>query len=97
MPERRDRDRFRFGHGFSMRIMDRLGAWEIPCTIIDVSESGAKLHLDAPADGIDFKDFVLMLAPFGTAHRACELTWRRGDFIRVRFVTRETQRFARAG
>ncbi len=52
MPERRNIDRYRFGQGYGMQIIDRDGAWQSPCTMIDVSQTGARLHLDAPADGI---------------------------------------------
>src|SRR5689334_9718353 len=88
MGERRIIDRYRFGQGYAMRVMAPDGAWQVPCTIIDVSHTGAKLHLDAPAEGVDFKggEFVLKLSQFGTAHRTCELAWHRGEFIGVRFT-----------
>jgi len=86
MLERRVAERYRFSQGYVMRVAARDGSWQVPCTIIDVSDSGAKLHLDAPAEGIAFKDFVLKLTQFGTAQRDCELAWHRGDFIGVRFV-----------
>src|SRR5437868_6434784 len=85
MPERRERNRFRFGRGYPMQLMDRQGAWQIPCTMFDVSQTGARLHLDAPADGLQFKELILKLAQFGTAQRSCRLIWRRGDFAGVRF------------
>ncbi|HWM46292.1 MAG TPA: PilZ domain-containing protein [Xanthobacteraceae bacterium] len=86
MPERRIIERYRFGQGYTMRLMARDGSWQVPCTIIDVSQTGAKLHLDAPIDGIELKDFILKLSQFGTAQRDCELAWHRGDFIGVRFT-----------
>ncbi len=86
MPERRGIDRYRFGQGYSMRIVAHDGSWQVPCTIIDVSETGAKLHLDAPVDGIELKSFVLKLSQFGNAQRECDLAWHRGDFIGVRFI-----------
>lgn len=70
-----------------MRIMDREGKWQIPCTMIDVSHTDAKLHLDAPTNGIELKNFILRLSQFGTAHRDCELSWHRGDFIGVHFLS----------
>jgi hypothetical protein len=87
MGERRIIDRYRFGQGYAMRVTAQDGSWEVPCTIIDVSRTGAKLHLDAPLDGVNLKeqDFVLKLSQFGTARRDCELVWHRGDFIGVRF------------
>jgi hypothetical protein len=88
MGERRVIDRYRFGQGYPMRVIARDGSWEVPCTIIDVSRTGAKIHLDGPVDGIDLKaqDFILKLSQFGTARRPCELVWHRGEFIGVRFL-----------
>jgi hypothetical protein len=88
MGERRGLDRYRFGQGYPMRVMALDGAWQVPCTIIDVSRTGAKIHLDGPVDGIDLKsnNFILKLSQFGTARRDCELVWHRGDFIGVRFL-----------
>lgn len=88
MGERRGLDRYRFGQGYPMRVMAQDGSWQVPCTIIDVSRTGAKLHLDAPLDGVDLraKDFILKLSQFGTARRDCELVWHRGEFIGVRFL-----------
>lgn len=88
MVRRRASDRYRFGQGYSMRVLARDGSWQVPCTIVDVSEGGAKIHLDGPANGIDFKakDFILKLSQFGTAQRECELAWHRGEFIGVRFL-----------
>ena len=88
MARRRAADRYRFGQGYSMRVHARDGSWQIPCTIVDVSEGGAKIHLDGPADGIDLKakDFILKLSQFGAAERECELAWHRGEFIGVRFL-----------
>jgi hypothetical protein len=88
MPERRTVERYRFGQGHPMRVMARDGSWQVPCTMIDVSDGGARLHLDGPLDGIELKDFILKLAPFGTAQRNCELVWHRGEFIGVRFLGR---------
>jgi hypothetical protein len=88
MAERRVIDRYRFGQGYPMRVTARDDSWQVPCTIIDVSETGAKIHLDGPVDGIDLKakDFILKLSQFGTARRECELVWHRGEFIGVRFL-----------
>lgn len=86
MAERRKLERYRFAQGYGMRVVARDGSWQVPCTMIDVTDAGAKLHLDAPVDGIEFKDFVLKLSEYGTAERNCELMWHRGEFIGVRFV-----------
>ena len=86
MFNRRDFERIRFGRGYGMRILDHAGTWQVPCTMIDVSAQGAKLHLDAPVDGIALKLFILKLAQFGPAQRNCELIWQRGEFIGVRFL-----------
>jgi hypothetical protein len=86
--ERRIIDRYRFGQGYAMRVSAHDGSWEVPCTIIDVSQTGAKIHLDGSVEGIDLKahPFILKLAQFGTANRPCEIVWHRGEFIGIRFL-----------
>jgi hypothetical protein len=89
MPERRAAARYRFAQGYPMRMLARDGSWQLPCTMIDVSDTGAQLRLDDAVDGLDFSDFVLKLAPYGTAQRPCRLVWHRGPFIGVRFTGRK--------
>ena len=62
------------------------GTWERECRIGDVSDTGAKLTIHGSVDGVDTREFFLVLTPGGTAHRRCERIWLNGDEIGVRFL-----------
>ena len=62
------------------------------CSLADVSHEGARLRL-APRPGdpspeIDPK-FILSLSKRGNLFRNCELVWRDGDYVGLRFLGRE--------
>jgi len=84
--ERRASERVKFGQGYGARILALDGKWHRPCTVIDVSNIGAKLRIDAPLDGLTLTRFFLVLTRVGQAHRRCELVWRDGNQMGVRFI-----------
>jgi hypothetical protein len=54
------------------------------CTVLDVSEGGARIALsskEAPS-----KEFWLVLSKDGTRRRRCRLIWRTGDQIGVGYL-----------
>ena len=69
-----------------MRIVGPGGKWECPCTMVDVSDNGARLRLGVPVTGLDLSSFTLKLSKFGESERQCELVWHDGDYIGVRFL-----------
>ena len=54
------------------------------CLLADVSETGARLKLDAP--GTMPKQFMLLLAGAGNACRRCDVIWNSGRQLGVRFL-----------
>ena len=54
-----------------------------PCAIADISESGARLQLEA--DCAVPERFILLLTKGGEARRHCRLVWRDGLFVGVEF------------
>ena len=88
--ERRHFDRVQFGRGYTAKIMAIDGTWQRDCRIGDVSDTGAKLTVKDSVEGIDTKEFFLVLSATGSAHRRCERIWLNGDEIGVRFL-REQQ------
>lgn len=56
-----------------------------PCKIVDMSEQGARLELDA-AERLP-KFFDLTFSRGSRAGRRCEIRWRRGRTVGVKFVT----------
>ena len=60
------------------------GAWRHRCTILDVSESGARFSIDPrvplPAE------FVLSFTKSGAVSRPCCVVWRHDHSVGVRYV-----------
>src|SRR5829696_7116805 len=56
----------------------------VPCTILDVSQSGARLMLPGNEDVPS--EFILLLSEHGRARRQCRVAWRRKDKVGVEFV-----------
>jgi hypothetical protein len=84
--ERRDKDRVRFSRPFSAWMMGIDGTWRRSCAIEDVSDTGAKLTVEGPLDGLHLKEFFLLLSSTGLAYRRCELAWVNGEQMGVSFL-----------
>jgi hypothetical protein len=84
--ERRNFERVQFGHGYNARIMGIDGTWQRDCRVADVSDTGAQLTIRGSMEGLDTKEFFLVLSTTGTAHRRCSRVWLRGDELGVRFL-----------
>ena len=54
------------------------------CAIADISESGAKVSLDTAAELPE--QFVLLLTSTGSARRLCNVVWRTGTTVGVKFI-----------
>ena len=76
---------------FSMEvaILEPDGKLVCECALADVSHDGARLRLTpkpgAPSPEISPK-FVLSLSRRGNLFRNCELVWRKGDEVGLRFI-----------
>jgi hypothetical protein len=57
-----------------------------PCTVLDVSQGGGRIRLEADARVPDY--FVLFFTHAGTVRRECSVTWRRDDYLGVAFSSR---------
>ena len=58
--------------------------------MIDVSQTGARLLIEGSLEGLDLKEFFLLLSSTGLAYRRCQLVRVAGDQIGVEFLERET-------
>ena len=74
-----------FERGYPANMMAIDGTWRRPCTILDVSDTGAKLGVDESIQGLAMKEFFLLLSSTGIAFRRCELAWVNGDTLGVTF------------
>jgi hypothetical protein len=54
------------------------------CTLVDVSEKGARLHVDVPGTVPD--EFMMWMSPQGYPRRRCRVVWRIDNEIGVTFT-----------
>lgn len=76
-----------FEHGIRVSIMGIDGTWRRDCTMIDVSQTGACLRVEGTIEGLDLKEFFLLLSSAGLAYRRCRMVRIAGDQIGVEFLT----------
>ena len=84
--ERRKGERVTFERGIAAHMMGIDGTWRRDCTMEDISEIGAKLTVEGSVEGLNLKEFFLLLSSTGLAYRRCELAWVNGDQIGVNFL-----------
>jgi len=85
----RKSERVDFERGIHVFAMAIDGTWRRDCTMIDVSQTGARLCIEGPFDGLDLKEFFLLLSSTGLAYRRCRLVRVAGDQIGVEFLARD--------
>ena len=88
--------RVRMDHRQPVNLMGSDGTWRRACIIEDVSKTGARLTVEDPIEGLNLKEFFLLLSTTGLAYRRCELAWVNGEQLGVRFLTQaETKKAGR--
>ena len=83
---RQDKLRVRFSQPVSVWIMGIDGIWRRSCSMEDISDTGAKLTVEGALDGLQLKEFFLLLSSTGLAYRRCELVWVHGEQIGISFL-----------
>ncbi|MBS4005798.1 MAG: PilZ domain-containing protein, partial [Afipia sp.] len=63
--ERRVGDRVVFERGFAAHLMGIDGTWRRNCLVEDISETGAKLTVEGSVEGLNLKEFFLLLSSTG--------------------------------
>lgn len=84
--EKRKANRVIFERGYAANMMAIDGTWRRPCTMEDVSDTGARLTVGGSIEGLNLKEFFLLLSTMGKAYRRCELAWVNGDQVGVYFL-----------
>ncbi len=69
----RKSERVNFERGIQVYIMGIDGTWRRDCMMIDVSQTGARLRIEESFEGLDLKEFFLLLSSTGLAFRRCQL------------------------
>ena len=81
----RKSDRVTFARGHEVHIMGIDGTWRRKCTLLDVSATGARLTVEGSIEGLQLKEFFLLLSSTGLAFRRCGLVRVNGDEIGLKF------------
>jgi hypothetical protein len=84
--QRRKGDRVAFERGINAHMMGIDGTWRRDCIMEDVSETGARLTVVGNIEGLNLKEFFLLLSSTGLAYRRCELAWVNGDQVGATFL-----------
>ena len=87
--ERRKGERVIFERGIAAHMMGIDGTWRRECMMEDISETGAKLSVEGSVEGLQLKEFFLLLSSTGLAYRRCQLVRVTGDQIGIEFLARE--------
>ena len=76
----------RLGTTIPALIYIRDGMPLCPCTVLDVSQGGGRLRLEADATVPNY--FELLFTKCGTVRRACRVVWRHDGYLGVAFSSR---------
>jgi hypothetical protein len=88
----RKSERVDFERGVHVHIMGIDGTWRRDCMMIDVSQTGARLCVEGSLEGLDLKEFFLLLSSTGLAFRRCQMVRVDGDQIGIQFLARDKTR-----
>src|ERR1700681_3588000 len=88
----RKSERIEFGRGIDVYMMGIDGTWRRDCTMNDVSRTGARLTVNGSIQGLDLKEFFLLLSSTGLAYRRCRMIRLAGDQIGVEFLKPTTEK-----
>src|ERR1700681_787450 len=92
----RKSERVDFERGIHVYIMGIDGTWRRDCTMIDVSQTGGRLCVEGSLEGLDLKEFFLLLSSTGLAYRRCRLVRLAGAQIGVEFLKPTTEKSKKA-
>src|SRR5664279_190751 len=92
----RKSERVDFDRGIHIHIMGIDGTWRRDCVMIDVSQTGARLRIEGSYEGLDLKEFFLLLSSTGLVYRRCRLVRVAGEQIGVEFLKQAATKPKRA-
>jgi len=79
-------DRVNFTRGYDVCIMAIDGTWRRDCKLNAISENDASLTVDGSINGLNLKEFFLLLSSTGLAYRRCELVRVNGTDMDIQFL-----------
>ena len=79
-------ERVTFSRGYGVCIMGIDGTWRRDCLLNAISDNDAILNVAGSIQGLNLKEFFLLLSSTGLAYRRCELVRVNGVEIDVQFL-----------
>ena len=72
----------------SLRLIERTidGPWRRDCPLNAISDTDATLTVEGSIQGLNLKEFFLLLSSTGLAYRRCELVRVNGTEMDIRFL-----------
>jgi hypothetical protein len=84
--EDRGTERVTFSRGYDVCIMAIDGTWRRDCVLKGISDTDATLTVEGSIQGLNLKEFFLLLSSTGLAYRRCELIRVNGTEMDVAFL-----------
>lgn len=84
--EKKGTERVAFSRGHDVCIMAIDGTWRRDCILNAISDSDAALTVEGSIQGLNLKEFFLLLSSTGLAYRRCELLRVNGTEMDVAFL-----------
>jgi hypothetical protein len=84
--ENKGQERVTFSRGYGVCIMGIDGTWRRDCMLNAISDTDAVLTVEGSIQGLNLKEFFLLLSSTGLAYRRCELVRVNGAEIDVQFL-----------
>jgi hypothetical protein len=79
-------ERVTFSRGYDVCIMGIDGTWRRNCVLNAISETDAAVTVDGSVQGLNLKEFFLLLSSTGLAYRRCELIRINGAEMDIQFL-----------
>jgi len=84
--ENKATERVTFSRGYDVCIMAIDGTWRRDCQLNAISETDATLTVEGSIQGLNLKEFFLLLSSTGLAYRRCELVRVNGTEMDIQFL-----------
>ena len=84
--DKKTADRVTLSRGYDVCIMGIDGTWRRDCMLNAISDNDAILTVEGSIQGLNLKEFFLLLSSTGLAYRRCELVRVNGAEINVQFL-----------
>src|ERR1700749_4902091 len=79
-------ERVAFSRGYDVCIMAIDGTWRRDCQLLAISDNDAVLTMEGSIQGLNLKEFFLLLSSTGLAYRRCELVRVNGAEVDIQFL-----------